>query len=618
MSTNGSGILSWASAVSNALTDGDIFVGNGSNLAAGVTMSGDATIINTGAITIANNAITTIKILDANVTNAKLANSSLTVTAGDGLQNGGSVSLGSSTTLDVDSTVVRTTGVQSISGPKTFTDSIILEDPGAGTNTVTIQSGVPTTSYTLTLPVDDGLSGEVLTTNGSGILSWTTPSASGITSINGETGSAQTIAVGSAGTDVAIVVTTDTTTINIPTSSGTNTGKLSNTDWTTFNNKLTGTLSDGDIFVGNGSNIATGVTMSGDATIINTGALTISNNAITTIKILDANVTNAKLANSTIGLTTGTIGTDINVSGSPASLGSSLTLNVPDASATARGVVTIGAQTFAGAKTFNNTVTVVGALQSNTSLILEDPGAGTNTVTIQSGVPTASYTLTLPIDDGNNGEVLTTNGSGTLTWGNPPGDGDVTGPGSSTDNAIVRFDGTTGKIIQNSGIIIDDTDNVTGITSLQMPGSVSGMVTIQPPSTITSYTLTLPVDDGVSDQVLQTDGNGLTTWVDVLLISGGTMGGNINMDNTYKVINLPLPTTSGDAASKAYVDSVVGGDPGGITDSIQYKLASDNFGGSSDFLYNDTNKLFYFKMVVKFLVLQLFQGHHHFQDLRLK
>lgn len=38
--------------------------------------------------------------------------------------------------------------------------------------------------------------------------------------------------------------------------------------------------------------------------------------------------------------------------------------------------------------------------------------------------------------------------------------GDVTGPGSSTDNAIVRFDGTTGKLIQNSGTTIDDNDNI--------------------------------------------------------------------------------------------------------------------------------------------------------------
>lgn len=39
--------------------------------------------------------------------------------------------------------------------------------------------------------------------------------------------------------------------------------------------------------------------------------------------------------------------------------------------------------------------------------------------------------------------------------------GDVEGPASSTDNAVARFDGTTGKIIQNSGVIVDDTNNVT-------------------------------------------------------------------------------------------------------------------------------------------------------------
>jgi hypothetical protein len=38
--------------------------------------------------------------------------------------------------------------------------------------------------------------------------------------------------------------------------------------------------------------------------------------------------------------------------------------------------------------------------------------------------------------------------------------GDVIGPGSSTDNAIARFDGTTGKLIQNSGVTIDDSGNV--------------------------------------------------------------------------------------------------------------------------------------------------------------
>jgi hypothetical protein len=37
----------------------------------------------------------------------------------------------------------------------------------------------------------------------------------------------------------------------------------------------------------------------------------------------------------------------------------------------------------------------------------------------------------------------------------------VTGPSSSTDNAIARFDSTTGKIIQNSSVTIDDSGNIT-------------------------------------------------------------------------------------------------------------------------------------------------------------
>lgn len=45
------------------------------------------------------------------------------------------------------------------------------------------------------------------------------------------------------------------------------------------------------------------------------------------------------------------------------------------------------------------------------------------------------------------------------------GTGDVVGPGSSTDNAIARFDATTGKIIQNSGVLVDDSSNITPATN---------------------------------------------------------------------------------------------------------------------------------------------------------
>lgn len=70
--------------------------------------------------------------------------------------------------------------------------------------------------------------------------------------------------------------------------------------------------------------------------------------------------------------------------------------------------------------------------------------------------------------------VLVDNTSGTATWESAAGAaGDVTGPGSSTDNAAVRFDGATGKIIQNSGVIIDDSDNVTGVNDLTTTGTTT-------------------------------------------------------------------------------------------------------------------------------------------------
>ncbi len=56
-----------------ALTSGNILVGSAGTVPTSVTMSGDATIIASGALTIANDAITTVKILNANVTLAKLA-----------------------------------------------------------------------------------------------------------------------------------------------------------------------------------------------------------------------------------------------------------------------------------------------------------------------------------------------------------------------------------------------------------------------------------------------------------------------------------------------------------------------------------------------------------------
>jgi hypothetical protein len=115
-----------------------------------------------------------------------------------------------------------------------------------------------------------------------------------------------------------------------------------------------------------------------------------------------------------------------------------------------------------------NVFTVLGDTHTNTlktlSLILQDSIAPSKLVTINASTSTSgSYNLILPINAGTNGQVLTTDGTGILSWDLVSG-GDVVGPVSSTDNAISRFDGITGKLIQNSVVIIDDTGIITGGT----------------------------------------------------------------------------------------------------------------------------------------------------------
>ena len=83
--------------------------------------------------------------------------------------------------------------------------------------------------------------------------------------------------------------------------------------------------------------------------------------------------------------------------------------------------------------------------------------------------------------------VTITNGNGTITiaaTGGGGGSGDVVGPASATDNAIVRFDGTTGKLVQNSGATIDDSGNVgIGVTAPAAKLEAYGAIQARPAAT---------------------------------------------------------------------------------------------------------------------------------------
>ncbi|HSA84272.1 MAG TPA: MerR family DNA-binding transcriptional regulator, partial [Patescibacteria group bacterium] len=150
----------------------------------------------------------------------------------------------------------------------------------------------------------------------------------------------------------------------------------------------------------------------------------------------------------------------------------------------------------------NSSGTPVASISGNTSdttFIVDNTGTGDLFEAASSGMARfvisqngtlqmmggSAFTTTLTSAATQNRSIVFPDADGTLclSSGNCAGvggNGDVIGPGSSTDHALVRFDGTTGKQLQNSGIIIDDSNNITGVNSLS----------ILPASNITSLTLT--------------------------------------------------------------------------------------------------------------------------------
>ena len=99
--------------------------------------------------------------------------------------------------------------------------------------------------------------------------------------------------------------------------------------------------------------------------------------------------------------------------------------------------------------------------------------ASTNTPTLTSSVGTKGYYYVVSvagstdlngITDWQVGDWAVYNGTAWQKVDNTDAGGDVVGPASATDNAIARFDSTTGKLIQNSVVTMDDAGNIAGAT----------------------------------------------------------------------------------------------------------------------------------------------------------
>ena len=153
------------------------------------------------------------------------------------------------------------------------------------------------------------------------------------------------------------------------------------------------------------------------------------------------------------------------------------------------------------------------------------------------------------------GKVLKVNSGATAPeWAtDTAGTGDVVGPGSATNDALARFDTTTGKLIQNSTATLSDagtltatafagaltgnvTGNIDGIVGGTTPAAVSATqvditaqgdlrlqdtsggeyVALQAAGTTTSYTVTLPAAVAtVTGQALTSTTAGVASWTTV-------------------------------------------------------------------------------------------------------
>lgn len=123
-------------------------------------------------------------------------------------------------------------------------------------------------------------------------------------------------------------------------------------------------------------------------------------------------------------------------------------------------------------------------------------------------------------------QVVSLTGAGTTTisgtypnftiTSNDEFDGDVVGPASATDNAIARFDTTTGKLIQNSVVTVSDTGAIAGAESISNLDFAQFDTTVTPTEAVAK----LQWDDG----------NGTLQF--------GLKGGNVNLQVGQEVVAL--------------------------------------------------------------------------------
>ncbi|MCX6107338.1 MAG: hypothetical protein NTY08_16045 [Proteobacteria bacterium] len=355
------------------------------------------------------------------------ANETLSNKTINGAVINGASTIGGSTAISTTGTV--NSGAQTVAGNITILGSgttgnkLVLNDKGS-TNSVALKApDTLASSLTWELPSTNGSSGQVLSTNGSGTLSWVSAAVGSVTNVTGTA-------------PLSVATGTSTPVISMSQANGTTDGYLSSADWTTFNNKQAAgnyiTAVTGDVTAtGPGSAAATLATVAipGTSTKVTydvKGRVTLGTSlAAADIPPLSA----AIITSGTLAAANG--GTGVSSTATFPASGVVVTRDEAETltNKTLSAAVISGASSISGSTAINTTgtvnsgaqtvagnITILGSGTTGNKLVLNDKGS-TNSVALKAPDNLgSSLTLELPGSNGSSGQVLSTNGSGTLSW----------------------------------------------------------------------------------------------------------------------------------------------------------------------------------------------------------
>lgn len=333
---------------------------------------------------------------------------------------------------------VKLAGGGNVSVSRQGDGSILITDGGAlggvsitdsSTNTLTNKTISGTTNSITNLP-NSSLQNSYITINGSQI----------------QLGGSVTIAGGGGSGDLSA---TGIATLTNKTISGS-----SNTLTDIPNSAL---VNDSISINGTPVELGTNFNVSGLGDVTLTGAQTLTNKGLISPVIQDIKLLGTLSVGQGVGANAGTNGQILTSTGTGIAWSNQSSVTA----GAVFGALTIGAGlSSSGSSTYNGSNGIT--ISVDTTSIANLTGAQTLSNKTLNG-PNLTGDLKIDNVSGGAGQVIVSDGAGGLSWGSGGGggSGSFNGPVLSTDNAIVRYNGTTGDTAQNSLVTISDSGVIT-------------------------------------------------------------------------------------------------------------------------------------------------------------